>query len=191
MVWILSHRLKKEVIGMSWYKNHLTSGQMAFALSRVLTQEKMSLTQLVRAAKRHMSFLNMMRKGHLKFDTRMRMFWDYIGDLYKNDDVVEFVFMRGKHDTVSGPALRLVLSFVCFMLTESGLTIDEYVHCFFEHEECTVRLEQIDSKSFAPDCYDIYKIFESFLPFIDTVLKEKKSIDLWDTLCAYVPAEYL
>jgi hypothetical protein len=182
--WVLSHYLNKEILGMSWYKNHLTSGQMAFAISRSLRVEDMSYAKIVRAAHRHMAFLNMMRKGHLKIDTKMRMFWDYVGDLYEGSDLIEFVFMRGKHDVVSGSALRLSLSFACFMLTESDLNLEEYVQCFFGHEECTVQLEKIDP-TFNNDSYDIYDIFKSFFPYVDESMKEKRSIDMWGVLCDF------
>ena len=185
--WVLSHRVNRDIAEMSWFRKVLNVTEMAMAIARAVQFSGMSYVQIERTAKRHFSFLCMMQKGHLHVDTKMRIFWDYIGDLYGEQDVAEFVFMQKEHNTVSEEALRLALAFVCTMRTSSGLSVEDFTHCFFRFEECTVRLEAIDSASFNDKSYDIYEVFESMLPFTNRKKRQETSIGLWEVLCNYVP----
>ena len=181
--WVLSHRLNRDITTMCWFRKVVKVTEMALAIARAVQLRHVAYVHIEREATRHYSFLCMMRKGHLHIDTKMRIFWEYIGDLYGKPDVAEFVFMRKGHTTVSEEALRLALSFVCTMQTSSNLSVEDYTHCFFRFEECTVRLEAIDSVTFNDKSYDIYDMFESMLP---DEQKENK-IGLWEVLCNYVP----
>jgi hypothetical protein len=181
---------------------YLNVRRMTFALARASRPERMTFKEVVKAARTHASFLRMMGKGHLQKESKTRMFWDYIGDMFDDRAALEnFVFMRDTVDLFSSSSVRLALTLVCLLETQTALTVPDYADCFFNHNDCVAHLERIDPEMLlslsAVELFGneikskdaIYDLLESFCPFNDKTKKYLTGTDLWGALCDFSPLE--
>ena len=179
---VVSSRLNQEDTKRPWFLRSLSRSQMAFAIARAVQPGKQSFEETVQMAQTHSLFLRMMGKGHLHVDSKMRMFWDYVGDMFNNDrELAQFVFMRGKHDRFSPASLRLALT-LSFFIQNDRLSLNEYADFFLKHKEIT----ELQSVPFLQR-KELNEMFESLCPFLEAEKKEVCCLEMHDAVFLYIP----
>ena len=182
-VFVVSSRLNQEDTKRPWFLRSLSRSQMAFAIARAVQPGKRSFKELVKIVQTHSLFLRMMGKGHLYIDSKMRMFWDYVGDMYNNDkELAQFVFMRGKHDCFSPASLRLAFT-LSFLLQNDRLSLNEYADLFFKHKEIT----NLQNNTLFLQAKELDMMFESLCPFVEAEKKEVCCLEMHDAVSLYIP----